>query len=143
MQIDAQRPEAYYNLGLLYQDYMGGQEAQLNQAVSFYRDFVQRATAERYAQTRENVSRECRRADQQRRRSGRGSRPQSEWVAGCTPGRIQQILRNLELQRELAEMQRQIEAQQRQQQQQQPAPAPEAPAPTPAAPPAQGQPAPQ
>ncbi len=130
--LDAQRPEAYYNLGLLYQDYMGGQEAQLNQAVAFYNQFVERAANQRYAETRENVTRTCRRRPetQRRRRPGQGrQRPVSEWVGGCTPGRIQQIQENLRLQRELAQMQAEIQAQQRQleqqQQQQEQAPAPE------------------
>jgi len=125
--LDAQRPEAYFNLGLLYQDYQGGQEAHLTQAIAFYRQFVERASAERYTETRENVTRTCRRRPETQRRSGRSRRPVSEWVAGCTPGRIQQIQRNLELQNELRQMQQQIEQQQQQMQQQQPeaAPAPE------------------
>lgn len=141
--LDAQRPEAYYNLGLLYQDYMGGQETQLNQAVAFYNQFVERAANERYSETRENVTRTCRRRPEAQRRRRRGSgrdRPVSEWVGGCTPGRIQQIQENLRLQRELAEMQSQIQAQQQQleqqQQQQEQQPAPEG------APPAEGAPPP-
>jgi tetratricopeptide (TPR) repeat protein len=130
--LDARRPEAYYNLGLLYQDYMGGQETQLNQAVAFYNQFVERAANERYTETRENVTRTCRRRPQTQRRRRRGSgrdRPVSEWVGTCTPGRIQQIQENLRLQRELAEIQSQIQAQQQQiEQQQQPEPEP-APAP--------------
>lgn len=118
--IDAQRPEAYYNLGLLYQDYMGGQEAQLNQAIAFYNQFVERARAERYAETRENVTRTCRRRPESQRRRRRGrDRPVSEWVGGCLPGRIQQIQENLRLQRELAQMQAQIQQQQPQQMEQQ------------------------
>jgi tetratricopeptide (TPR) repeat protein len=119
IQLDAQRPEAYFNLGLLYQDYMGGQEAQLEQAIRFYEQFAERASAERYAETRENVTRTCRRRQQTQRRRNRSGRPVSEWVAGCMPGRIQQIRENLRLQRELQEMQRQIEEQQRQLEQQQ------------------------
>lgn len=138
IQLDAQRPEAYFNLGLLYQDYMGGQEGQLNQAIAFYEQFVERAAAERYSTTRENVTRTCRRrpeSQHRRRRTGR-DRPVSEWVGGCTPGRIQQIRENIRLQHELADMQRQIQQQQqqmeqRQQEQQQQQPQP----------PAEGQPA--
>jgi hypothetical protein len=129
---------------------MGGQEEKLNQAIAFYEQFVQRAAAERYSTTRETVTRTCRRRPEaQRRRRRRGDRPVSEWVAGCTPGRIQQIRENIRLQHELADMQSQIQQQQQQmeqqQQQQEPqqqAPAPEgeaAPAPEGAAtPPAEG-----
>ena len=124
--LDAQRPEAYYNLGLLYQDYMGGQEAQLNQAKAFYQQFVQRATHERYAETRENVTRTCRRRPESQRRRRRGAdRPVSPWVGGCTPGRIQQIDEAIRLQAELRAMQAQSQQMEQQQQQQQQPAAPE------------------
>src|SRR5690606_14940289 len=43
IQNDAARPEAYYNLGLLYQDYKGGGIPDLQQAQQFYEQFTQRA----------------------------------------------------------------------------------------------------
>jgi tetratricopeptide (TPR) repeat protein len=118
IEVDGQRPEAYFNLGLLYQDYMGGQETQLNQAIAFYEQFVQRAAGDRYNDTRENVTRTCRRRPQSERprrrtRSGR-DRPRSEWVGNCTPGRIQQIRENIRLQNELRQMQEEIQRMQQQ-----------------------------
>ncbi len=113
IQLDAQRPEAYFNLGLLYQDYRGGQVEQLNQAKAFYNQFVERASAERYAQARENVTRTCRRRpENQLRRARSRGRTVSEWAAGCTPGRIQQIDQAITVIRELEEMQQQIQQQQ-------------------------------
>ncbi len=110
--LDAQRPEAYYNLGLLYQDYMGGQEAQLRQAQGFYRQFAERAAAPRYSETRELVTRTCRRRPEttRRRPRRRGQAPRSEWLAGCTPGRVQQIDENIRLQAELRQFQREMES---------------------------------
>lgn len=112
IELDAQRPEAYFNLGLLYQDYRGGQKEQLRQAASFYNQFVERATAEQYAEAKENVTRTCRRrpASQLRRARSRG-RTVSEWAGGCTPGRLQQIQEALRVMEELEQMQQEMQQQ--------------------------------
>lgn len=40
MKLDSSRPESYFNLGLLYQEYKGSEKAALQKAQSFYRDFL-------------------------------------------------------------------------------------------------------
>ena len=114
IQLEAARPEAYFNLGLLYQDFKGGQIPDLRQAREFYQQFTQRAGSEAaYASTVETVTRSCRRrptTGRRRRREG-----QSEWVGDCRPGRIQQIEENIRIQTELQEMQQQMQQQQQQQ----------------------------
>ncbi len=110
MEIDGQRPEAYFNLGLLYQDFKGGNVPDLRQAQQFYEQFTQRAgNTPRYSETVENVTRQCRRRQQ---RSGRRREGQSEWVGDCRPGRVQQIVESIRVQEELQEMQRQMQQQQ-------------------------------
>lgn len=108
--MDAQRPEAYYNLGLLYQDYKGGAPPALRQATQFYTQFTQRAGSNTvFAETVEAVTRRCRRRPQtsthgrRRQRSG-----QSEWVGTCRPGRVQQIEENIRLQEEMQQIQAQF-----------------------------------
>lgn len=110
IQNDGARPEAYYNLGLLYQDYKGGGVPDLQQAQQFYEQFTQRAgSTQQYAEAVETVSRRCRRrpapqsAAARRRREG-----QSEWVGDCRPGRVQQIELAIELQQQLQQMQQQM-----------------------------------
>lgn len=119
IQLDAARPEAYFNLGLLYQSYKGGEEPALNRAKGFYEQFVERARGERYTEARDAVTRTCRRLPQrmQRRLAARGRN--TEWADGCTPGRVQQIDEARRIMGELREMQQQME---QMQQQQQPAP---------------------
>ncbi|MFK7992150.1 MAG: tetratricopeptide repeat protein [Sandaracinaceae bacterium] len=103
--LDAARPEAYYNLGLIYQDYKGGTIPVLEQAQTFFGQFTQRAGSNaRYAEASETVTRTCRRRPERRRRR----EGQSEWVGDCRPGRSQQITLAITLQRELAEMQAQM-----------------------------------
>lgn len=123
--MNAQRPEAYFNLGLLYQDFKGGEIPDLRQATEFYEQFTQRAGSTRaFAEAVEGVTRRCRRRRPPRgRRARRRREGQSEWIGSCRPGRVQQIQLSITLQTELQEMQQQM--QQQQQQQQQPAPAPE------------------
>ncbi|MCB9591315.1 MAG: tetratricopeptide repeat protein [Sandaracinaceae bacterium] len=110
IQIDAQRPEAYFNLGLLYQDFKGGAVADLRQATGFYEQFTQRAgNRPAMAETVEAVTRRCRRRPQtgsRRRREG-----QSEWVGDCRPGRVQQIELAIALQEEMQQMQQQMQQQ--------------------------------
>ncbi|MCA9605840.1 MAG: tetratricopeptide repeat protein [Myxococcales bacterium] len=110
IEIDGRRPEAYFNLGLLYQDFKGGQIPDLRQATQFYEQFTQRAGSQpQYAAAVESVTRRCRRRPEtgsRRRREG-----QSEWVGDCRPGRAQQIELNITLQEELQQMQRQMQQQ--------------------------------
>lgn len=123
MEIDARRPEAYFNLGLLYQDFKGGMIPVLRQAEQFYGQFTQRAgNTRRYREVVETVTRTCRRRPQRRRRAGRSGRRgrregQSEWIGTCRPGRVQQIGESIRLQTELAEIQAGMQQMQRQQQQ--------------------------
>lgn len=108
--LDAQRPEAYFNLGLLFQDFKGGAIPDLRQAQQFYEQFTQRARrSEQYAESVETVTRRCRRRQQ---RSGRRRREgQSEWAGNCQPGRVQQIEENIRIQTELQQMQQQMQQQ--------------------------------
>ncbi len=110
IEIDARRPEAYFNLGLLYQDFKGGQIPDLRQATQFYEQFTQRAGSQpQFAEAVESVTRRCRRRPEsgsRRRREG-----QSEWVGDCRPGRAQQIELNIALQTELQQMQQQMQQQ--------------------------------
>ncbi len=120
-EVDGNRPEAIYNLGLLYQDYMGGSSmdetiGNLNRAKEFYEQFLAKAgSSPQWAEAVEGVSRRCR---YERDRRGRESvRP-----AGCRPGRVQNIERTIEALREAAAMQAEADRMQReaaQQQQQQ------------------------
>lgn len=43
--IDPQNPQPYFNLGLLYQDYRGGERTALQKAQQHYRDFLTKANA--------------------------------------------------------------------------------------------------
>ncbi|MBX3270934.1 MAG: tetratricopeptide repeat protein [Sandaracinaceae bacterium] len=111
--LDANRPEAYFNLGLLYQDFKGGSIPELRQATGFYQQFTQRAGNQpRYAETVEAVTRTCRRRPQQTTsRTRRARTGQSEWVGDCRPGRNQQITLAIELQEQLQQMQQQMQQQ--------------------------------
>ena len=114
VEMDGQRPEAYYNLGLLYQDFKGGQIPDLRQANQFYEQFTQRAASnQRFAENVEGVTRRCRRRPTRGRRRRREG--QSEWVGNCRPGRSQQIEESIRIQTELQEMQQQMQQQQQQQ----------------------------
>lgn len=42
--IDANNPKSYYNLGLLYQDYKGGQKPELQKAQGYFRDFIAKSS---------------------------------------------------------------------------------------------------
>jgi tetratricopeptide (TPR) repeat protein len=64
-QIDATRPDAYYNLGVLYMSYMGGQIADLERAKSFLQQFQQRAANNaRYATHNAQAAQHIRNIDQ-------------------------------------------------------------------------------
>ena len=113
IQIDGDRPEAYFNIGLIHHEYLNGQIPDLEQALNYYRQFVQKAGDNpTYAEAVENVTRRCReRQNQRRRRRGR-NRMASR--SGCQPGRIQLVEKTIELLREMETMQREAEALQRQ-----------------------------
>ncbi|MCX7809006.1 MAG: tetratricopeptide repeat protein, partial [Deltaproteobacteria bacterium] len=99
-QLNPDRPEAYFNLGVLYQDYRDGSEASLNQATQYFRDFLQKAgNRPEYGAAVDAVSRRCateQRGQQKRRRWQRGT---------CQMGRLQQIETSIQLMREAAQMQ--------------------------------------
>lgn len=79
-QLDPQRPEAWFNLGVLAQDHRGT-PADLEEARARFGEFLERAAARpRYAEAVDEVSRTCER----RRRSP------------CRPGRLQLIRLSLE-----------------------------------------------
>jgi tetratricopeptide (TPR) repeat protein len=140
--VDANRAEAYYNVGLLFNDYMAGSEEQLRRAQELYRQFAQRAgTRPELVDVAQAVTRECgcesaqqggsRRSASARRAAARGYGRQRR---ACQSGRIEAVDCNLQLQRELAEIQRQAEQMQREieaqaaamQQAESPAPSPDA-----------------
>ena len=112
--IDGNRPEAYFNLGLLYQDYRDGAETTLHQAQAFYQQFVQHAGSDAvFAPAVDAVMHHCtptcptppeQRGHTRRRR-----------VTTCAMGRIQQIDQNICLVHELTQMQADIAAMQQQQ----------------------------
>jgi len=117
MAVDGARPEAYYNLGLLYQDYMGGQPAQLQQATQFYQQFIQHAgNREQYTEAVTGLTRRCRENPCTDQPQGRG-RNRRRRTSDCHPGRIQQIEINVCLQQQMAQMQQQVQQLQQQQQQ--------------------------
>lgn len=63
--LDANRPDAYYNLGVLNMNYMGGQIPTLRQARELLQQFVQRAGANaRFATSVTNATRHIRNIDQ-------------------------------------------------------------------------------
>ena len=58
--LDADRPEAYFDLAVLYQEHRQGSAAELRQALDFLEQFVQRARgADRFASTLAEVTRWC------------------------------------------------------------------------------------
>ncbi len=64
-QIDAARPDAYYNLGVLHMGYMGGQIPDLERAKGFLQQFQQRATNNaRYAAQVTQAAQHIRNIDQ-------------------------------------------------------------------------------
>src|SRR6185436_15113319 len=75
------RPEAYFNLGLLYQDYMSGSVGDLRKAQGYLNDFVSRAgDSDRYKAAVEGVTRKC------------APQPKKSRVrATCRPGRLKNI----------------------------------------------------
>jgi len=115
IEIDGARPEAYFNLALIWQDYRSGTVPDLERARGYYNQFLERARGnQRYAEAVENVTRECEQ-DNNRRRRRRGSNR-------CMAGRLQNIQMAIEAFAEIEEMQqmqaeaeRQMQEYQRQQ----------------------------
>jgi tetratricopeptide (TPR) repeat protein len=104
IQIDANRAEAYYNLGLLYQDYKSGDPGDLNRATAYYQQFLQRAgNAAALAPTVTELGRRCQ-IEQQANRPGRRRRAAPTGRNACRPGRVQQIEITLAALREATEM---------------------------------------
>lgn len=107
-QIDAARPESYFNLALLFQDYRDGTEPTLNRATEYYRQFIQRAGSRpEYAGAVESVNRRCA-TDARSQRRRRWQR------TACQMGRLQQIESSIALMREAASMQAEMERMQAQ-----------------------------
>jgi len=96
--IDAARPEAYFNLGLIWQDYQTGSPDDLNRARGYYEQFLERARAASnsgdFEDAIDNVVRECEQTNGRRRRRTR-----------CMSGRLQNIQMTIEALAEVAELQ--------------------------------------
>lgn len=89
--LDAARPEAYFNIALLWQDYRDGTIPTLERATGYYNQFVERAGSRpEYSATLETVTHRCtieREGDARSRvRAARRRRR-----AACAMGRLQQI----------------------------------------------------
>jgi len=105
--IDAARPEAYYNIGLLWQDYRDGTEPTLNRATGFYNQFVERATGRaEYAASLETVTRRCEIVREGDARARARARRRSRRGGACAMGRLQQIEEAIQTLHDIAEMQR-------------------------------------
>lgn len=84
--LDADRPEAYFDLAVLYQEHRQGSAAELRQALDFLEQFVQRARgADRFASTLAEVTRWC--AEPRRGRR----------APTCASGRAQNIVTALHI----------------------------------------------
>lgn len=81
--IAATRPEAFYNLGILYQDYMSGSVDDMKQALGYYDQFVQRTSGRADLKpVVEDIERKCQTDEAKKKR--RSSKT-------CRPGRRQNI----------------------------------------------------
>ncbi len=78
----AARPEAYYNLGILYQGYMSGSIADLESAKRYYGEFLNRAGGS-FGQEVKDLKATC--------QLGGTSKRAKRQAAGCKPGRLQVI----------------------------------------------------
>ncbi|HJL14828.1 MAG TPA: tetratricopeptide repeat protein [Sandaracinaceae bacterium LLY-WYZ-13_1] len=88
-ELDEDRPEAWFDLAVLYQEHREGSVEQLRQAEAFLQEFVRRARGEdRFAETVREVMRWC---------DGEGSRRRRD---ACRPGRAQRIHQSLAIQGE-------------------------------------------
>ncbi len=81
LELDSDRPEAYFDLAVLYQEHLGGSQSQLEQAEDFLRQFVERARrSPRFEGAVDEVLRWCDETPSRRRRR-----------AQCQMGRVQNI----------------------------------------------------
>lgn len=81
--LDGSRPEAYFNLGILYQDYMSGSPADLTRAKGYFENFLKRAGGnKKYGSAVKAVKNRCAPTKKYKGRSGRSK---------CRPGRLQNI----------------------------------------------------
>jgi tetratricopeptide (TPR) repeat protein len=92
------RPEAYYNLGLLYQDYMSGSVEDMKQALTYYDQFVQRAGGGELKPVVDEIERRCQTDEAKKKRKSSKS---------CRPGRRQNIQLAIEAMAAMAEMNKQ------------------------------------
>jgi len=93
------RAEAYFNLGILYQDYMSGSVADMKQALSYFDQFVGRAQGNaEWKPVVEDIERKCGSDDAKKKR--RSSKT-------CRPGRRQNIQLAIEAMAAMAEMEKQ------------------------------------
>ncbi|HEY6877409.1 MAG TPA: hypothetical protein VI299_05290 [Polyangiales bacterium] len=96
--LESARPEAYFNLGILYQDYMSGSVPDMKQAVSYYDQFVQRASGKpEYKATVDDIERKCESSEAKKKRKSSKS---------CRPGRRQNIQLAIEAMAAMAEMEK-------------------------------------
>jgi tetratricopeptide (TPR) repeat protein len=101
-QISGARPEAFFNLGILYQDYMSGSVDDMKQALSFYDQFVQRAKADGQMKlVVDEIERRCGNEDAKKKRKSSKT---------CRPGRRQNIQLAIEAMAAMAEMEKQAGA---------------------------------
>ena len=98
--IDGNRPEAYFNLGILYQDYKSGSIEDLNRAKRYYEQFLAKVGS-RFGEQAENVRRRCQQQQQSGRRASRARRRNRD----CRPGRLQNIETAVEALTAAAQMQ--------------------------------------
>ena len=97
--IAATRPEAYFNLGILYQDFMSGSVADMKQALSYYDQFVQRAGGNAALKpVVDDIERRCGNEDAKKKRKSSKT---------CRPGRRQNIQLAIEAMAAMAEMEKQ------------------------------------
>ena len=99
----ATRPEAYFNLGILYQDFMSGSVADMKQALSYYDQFVQRASGNALLKpVVDDIERRCGNEDAKKKRKSSKT---------CRPGRRQNIQLAIEAMAAMAEMEKQAAGQ--------------------------------
>jgi tetratricopeptide (TPR) repeat protein len=92
------RPEAFFNLGILYQDFMSGSVADMKQAVSYYDQFVSKAQGKsEYKPVVEDIERKCDSGEAKKKRKSSKS---------CRPGRRQNIQLAIEAMAAMAEMEK-------------------------------------
>ncbi len=80
-QLDGKRPEAYFNLGVLYQDYMSGSVPDLQKAKGYFTEFLKRAGSRaEFRSSVQDVNTRCAQSGSKKRGTPK-----------CRPGRLQNI----------------------------------------------------